>query len=104
MINRIRSIRKKKSATDLEVKVPEVPESVPEVPDVDELKEAAEEKAGDLASDVVPGDMKMLMFKMWLVEKFSCCLGTPEMSKVGAVDIPDVADVVPENPLAVLTE
>jgi hypothetical protein len=72
----------------------------PEVPDVDEMKEAAAEKAedaGDIVESAIPGNMKFMLFKLWVVDKFSCCLGSPEMTKVGAIDIPDIPDA-PEMP------
>ena len=50
----------------------------------------------DMAENAVPGNMKFLMFKIWLAQKFSCCLGTPEMPKMGLVDV-DLPDVdIPE--------
>mmetsp|Transcript_11118 Transcript_11118/g.13995 ORF Transcript_11118/g.13995 Transcript_11118/m.13995 type:complete len:91 (+) Transcript_11118:96-368(+) len=86
----VRRYRKKSTAVP-KVAVPEVevPET-PEVPDADELKEAAEKKADkakeaveDAAAEAMPGNMKWLMFKVWVADKFSCCLGTPEMPKSG---------------------
>ena len=95
-MNRLRSLRKKNKNA-----VPEVPEvEAPEVPDVNEMKEAAADKAGDvqeMAADAMPGNMKWMMFKMWVVSKFSCCLGSPEMTKMGAVDVPEMPDA-PEMP------
>ncbi len=78
-MNRLKNLRKNKK--DIVPEAPELP-AAPEVPDVDELKEAAE--------GAVPGNMKWTMFKMWVVSKFSCCLGSPEMPMMGAVDVPDV--------------
>lgn len=99
-MQRLKSLRKK-STTKMDAEVPQIPEAVPEVPDVNALKDAAEDKAGDLkdmAADAVPGDMKFLLFKMWLIEKFSCCLGTPEMTKMGVLDTPDMDDVLEQVP------
>mmetsp|Transcript_3090 Transcript_3090/g.1896 ORF Transcript_3090/g.1896 Transcript_3090/m.1896 type:complete len:115 (+) Transcript_3090:103-447(+) len=102
----LKSFRKnKKIAVPETPAVPEVPEvsvpEVPEVPDVDEMKESAMDKAGDIAGDMAPGNMKWMMFKIWLASKFSCCLGTPEMPMSGLVDVPevDIPEVdVPEVP------
>ncbi len=90
----LRSFRNKKKAS-LPVDVPEAPAvpevpEVPEAPDVGELKDSAMDKAGDIAGDMAPGNMKWMMFKIWLASKFSCCLGTPEMSMGGLVETPEV--------------
>jgi len=46
----------------------------------DEVKEAAE----DAATEAMPGIMtRYIMFKVWVADKFSCCLGKPEMPKSG---------------------
>jgi len=98
-MNRLRNWRKKNQTTTTD-SVPEVPESFPGLPDAEELKDAAADKADnmkEMAEDAVTGDMKLLLFKMWLVEKFSCCLGDSEMTKMGAVDIPDTVNL-PELP------
>ena len=48
-----------------------------EVPDAAaELKEKAEEIQDDVASA-----QKGLAFKLWFAKTFSCCLGTPEITK-----------------------
>ena len=76
----------------------DVPEVAPDLPNVDELKDAAEEKADDMkemAADAVPGggNMQLMMMKMWIISKFSCCFGTPEMNKMGALDVMDDGEV-----------
>ena len=55
------------------------------------------DRVEDMAEGAVPANMKFMMFKMWVVSKFSCCMGgSPEMSKMDLLDVPAGVPDVPE--------